>query len=201
MSIAPLPLTPQTLVLSGGRFFADMSADDFFEFCQHNRDLRIERTREGNLIIMSPAGSESGRRNSRITAQLQAWSDQDGTGVAFDSSAGFTLPKGSMRSPDASWVRLEKWEALTVNQRKKFAPLVPDFVLELRSEADRLNDLHEKMEEYADEGAALGWLIDPLQRRVEIYRPGQKPVIIESPSHVNGDPEMPGFTLDLTRIW
>lgn len=201
MSIAYLPVMSSPLVISGGPFFAKMTADQFFDFCQRNPDLHIERTREGNLVIMSPTGIDSGRRELEVAGQLYVWSKRDGTGIAFGPSAGFALPKGSTRAPDCSWVRRERWEALTVDQRKKIASLVPDFVVEVRSETDRLSELRDKMEEYADEGVRLGWLIDPIERRVEIYRPGQVPTTLNNPTHVSADPELRGFTLDLTPVW
>jgi len=178
-----------------------MSRDDFFTFCQQNPDLRIERTADGEIVIMTPAGLESSRRNSDLSMQLAIWSKQDGTGIAFDSSGGFWITERAMRSPDAAWMRRERWEAISSNERKKFAPLVPDFVVELRSETDRLSQLRAKMQEYIDNGVRLAWLIDPIKRRVEIYRPGQAATIIEGPSQITGDPELPGFTLDLTSIW
>lgn len=189
------------LVLGGGSGIANMSRDQFFELCQLNRKLRIERTAEGDLVIMTPTGGETGRRNIRLAAQLVNWSDRDGTGIAFDSSTGFWLPNGAERSPDVSWVRRERWEALSADERKKFPPLAPDFVIELRSETDRLSHLRAKMQEYVDNGVRLGWLIDPVERRVEIYRPGRATTVVDAPTQLNADPELPGFTLDLTSIW
>jgi Uma2 family endonuclease len=175
--------------------------DALYDFCQENPDLRIERTREGELIIMSPTGSETGRRNFNIIGQLYAWVERDGRGVGFDSSTGFILRNGAERSPDAAWVRRERWEALTVEQRRKFAPLCPDFLIELRSQTDDLSELHAKLAEYVECGAALAWLIDAEQRKFWVYGPGAPPQLLESPDRVSGDPELPGFELDCSRIW
>src|SRR5262249_22716107 len=147
------------------------------------------------LVIMPPTGSKTGWRNSKITYRLTAWAESDGNGLAFDSSTLFTLPNGAKRSPDASWVRRERWEALTEDQQEGFAPLCPDFVVELRSPSDRLSDLQEKMQEYIDNGICLGWLIDPLEKRVHIYRPGHSIETLNNPVTLNGDPVLPGFVL------
>lgn len=179
-----------------------MDDEQFFEFCQINRELRIERTSEGRIIIMPPTGSETGNRNFKLAQQLANWTDKDGTGIGFDSSTGFKLPNGAERSPDASWVKLARWEALTEKQRRKFAPLCPDFVIELRSPSDKLKDLQSKMEEYLDNGARLGWLIDPDNRQVSIYRPSGEVEVLENPSKVKGDESvLPGFVLVMDKIW
>lgn len=180
---------------------APFSDEALFEFCQRNRDLRVERTSDGDLIIMSPTGAETGRRNFTLTALFGAWVARDGTGVGFDSSTGFVLPNGAERAPDVAWVRRSRWEALTAEQRRTFAPLCPDFVIELRSPSDDLEELHAKMREYADNGAALGWLIDPDARCVWVYRGGEAPELVETPPTVSGDPILPGFVLDLAAIW
>jgi len=189
------------IVLGGGSVFPRMSRDEFYAFCQENSKYRIERTAEGNLVIMTPKGGETGRRNIRLSAQLLNWSDRNGTGIAFDSCTGYWLPNNAERSPDVSWVRRERWEALSADERKKFPPLAPDFVIELRSETDRLSHLQAKMREYADNGVRLGWLIDPSNRRIEVYRPGQAPEVLDGASSIAADPELPGFTLDLSAIW
>ncbi len=150
----------------------ELTDDQFFQLCQNNQDLRLERTAEGELIIMPPTGWESGNRNSRLTQRLGNWADADGTGLAFDSSTGFKLPNGADRSPDASWVRRERLQALNPDPAK-FLPIAPDFAVELRSASDSLNTLPKKMQEYIDNGVRLGWLIDPQNQRVEIYRPRQ----------------------------
>jgi Uma2 family endonuclease len=177
-----------------------LSDDRLFDFCRENRDLRIERKASGELIIMPPAGSESGAWNAEITAQLVIWTKRDGTGKCFDSSAGFTLPDGAMLSPDAAWLPLEKRKQLTAKQRKKFAPVCPDFVLELRSPSDGLKALQEKMEEYRENGAKLGLLVDPQRNRVHVYRRGKNTRILKEPRAVPCDPVLPGFVLDLGEI-
>jgi Uma2 family endonuclease len=178
-----------------------LTEEQFMRLCQENRDLRFELTSKKELVIMPPVGSETGLRNSRITRYLDLWAERDGTGLAFDSSAGFTLPNGAIRAPDASWVRRERWEALTKGQRERFAPLCPDFVVELRSPSDQLSILQEKMQEYIDNGARLGWLIDPLEKRVHIYRPNQPIEILDNPSSLTGDPVLPGFVLPVRELW
>ncbi|MEG4085977.1 Uma2 family endonuclease [Microcoleus sp. POL10_C6] len=178
----------------------NLSDEQFFELCQHNRDYQFERTASWELIIRPPTGSETSKRNMDLSYQLQAWSRQNNLGVAFDSSGGFTLPNGADRSPDASWVKKERWDALTPEQKDSFAPLCPDFVVELRSRTDSLKKLQEKMQEYIDNGARLGWLIDRQNRRVEIYRPGQDVEIIENPATLSGEDVLPGFVLNLEEI-
>ncbi|MBD2107547.1 Uma2 family endonuclease [Nodosilinea sp. FACHB-13] len=180
---------------------AEMTAAEFYDFCQANRDLRIERSASGEVIVMPPAFSDTGNRNLKIAQQLANWADADGTGEAFDSSAGFTLPDGSTRSPDAAWVRLERWTMLTEAEQASFAPLCPDFVIELRSSSDSLSGLKEKMKEYIANGAALGWLIDRKARQVHVYRPHQPPEILVNPDLVSGDPELPNFVLRMAKIW
>lgn len=179
----------------------EMTDDQFFELCQLNRDLRIERTAKGELIIMPPAGSETGNRNSKLIQQLANWTDKDGTGIEFDSSSGFTLPNGATRSPDAAWIKLERWNALPPEQQIKFAPICPDFVVELRSPSDTLQSLKDKLQEYIDNGVALGWLIDRQNRQVYIYRPQQAVVCLDNPSTLSGESLLPGFVLDLSKIW
>ncbi|MEH2233116.1 MAG: Uma2 family endonuclease [Nostoc sp.] len=178
-----------------------MTNEQFYEFCQANGDLRIERTANGEVIIMPPAFSDTGNRNFNIAAQLGYWTEQDGTGIGFDSSTGFTLPNGAMRSPDASWIELERWNALTDAQKASFAPICPDFVIELRSSSDRLIKLQEKMQEYIDNGALLGWLIDRQNRKVYIYRPNREVETLDNPETVSGNPELPGFILRMGKIW
>ena len=178
-----------------------MTVQEFYKFCLANRDLRIERTAKGEVIIMPPAFSDTWNRNIKISQQLANWSDQDGSGESFDSSAGFTLPNGATRSPDASWISLSRWNALTDEQKASFAPICPDFVIELRSSSDRLNDLQEKMQEYLMNGILLGWLIDRKNHQVYIYRPHQDVEILENPEIVKGDPELAGFELNMAKIW
>jgi len=179
----------------------DLTDEQFFKLCQDNRDFRFERTASGELIIMSPTGGETGNRNGRITQQLFNWSDTNHLGVAFDSSTGFKLPNNADRSPDASWITIERWEALTIEQRRKFLPLCPDFVIELCSPSDSLKKTQDKMQEYIDNGTGLGWLIYAEARRVEIYRPGRDVEILENPANLSGEDVLPGFVLDLTRIF
>jgi len=178
-----------------------MTEDEFFEFCQINRDLRIERNAQGEVILMPPAGGGTGQRNAELTMQLRLWAKQDGEGTTFDSSTGYRLPNGAVRSPDASWVRHARLNALSPEQREKFLPLCPDFVIELRSPTDRLSALQEKMQEYLDNGARLGWLIDPAQRRVYVYRPQAPVQTLEDPEAISGDPVLAGFALNLREVW
>jgi Uma2 family endonuclease len=178
-----------------------MTDEQFYEFCQANQNLRIERTAAGEVIIMSPTFSDTGNRNSKITAQLEVWAEQDETGEVFDSSTGFTLPNGAMRSPDASWINLERWNALSDAQKASFAPICPDFVIELRSSSDTLSGLQAKLQEYIENGAALGLLIDRQAHAVHVYRPNREPEILENPATVSGEPELPGFELRMARIW
>ena len=178
----------------------ELTDEQFFQLCQNNRDLRFERTANGELIIMSPTGSETGRRNSGLNFQLTAWSIQNNLGVVFDSSSGFKLPDGSDISPDAAWVRRDRWEALTAEQKEKFAPICPDFVVELRSASDSLEKLRAKMKVYIKNGAKLGWLLDRKNRQVEISRPDRDVEIIYSPATLSGEDVLPGFVLDLSDI-
>jgi Uma2 family endonuclease len=179
----------------------EMSADSFFDFCQLNSHLRIERTATGKLIIMSPAGSETGNRNFKLIQQLANWTDRDGSGIGFDSSAGFALPNGSTRSPDASWIKLTKWNSLSAQQKTKFAPICPDFVVELRSPSDNLKMLQDKMQEYIDNGVSLGWLIDRTTRQVYVYTPDSEVKSLDNPQTISGEPILSGFVLDLAKIW
>ena len=172
-----------------------------YALCAANPDLRIERDADGELIFIAPTGGETGARNARITAQLVAWADRDGTGVAFDSSAGFVLPNGAERAPDAAWVKTARWQALTDEQRRRLVPLCPDFVVELMSPSDDLADQQAKLAEYVANGAHLGWLIDPGRRQVHIYRPGRPPEVVDAPAELRGEPELPGLCLDFRRIW
>jgi Uma2 family endonuclease len=178
----------------------ELTDEQFWQLCQNNRDLRFERNASGDLIIMPPTGSETGNCNIDLSYQLQGWSRQNNLGLAFDSSTGFKLPNGANRSPDAAWVKKERWEALTTEEREKFAPLCPDFVVELRSKTDSLEKLRAKMQEYIDNGAKLGWLLDRQNSLVEIYRPNQAVEIISSPQSLSGEDILPGFVLYLENI-
>ncbi len=180
---------------------AGLTDEQFYQLCADNRELRLELTAERELVIMPPTGGETGRRNAKLTHRLVNWAEKDGTGEAFESSTGFNLPNGAKRSPDAAWVLRGRWESLTKAQREEFIPLCPDFVVELRSRKDRLGTLQRKMEEYMQNGAELGWLIDPSAKRVYVYRPERPVECLENPSTVSGEPVLPGFTLNVSEIW
>ena len=179
----------------------DLTDDQFCEFCRINRDLRIERTANGDVVIMSPAGGRTGARNAEIAFQLQQWAKRDGRGVAFDSSTGFRLPNGAVRAPDAAWVLRSRLDALDDKAKERFLPLCPDFVIELRSPSDDLWTVRDKMEEYRINGARLGWLIDPLDRRVHVYATDAGPIDLVNPAEVSAEPVLPGFVLNLATIW
>lgn len=179
----------------------DLTDAEFFALCQANRDLRFERDREGDVLIMSPTGGDTGRRGAWITAHLVMWTIADGSGTAFDSSTGFRLPEGSVRSPDAAWVTNERYAALSESDRQGFVPICPDFVIELRSPSDGLANLEAKMAGYIENGARLAWLIDPESRRVQVYRPDSAPEWLDAAASLSGDPELPGFVLPLDAIW
>ena len=177
-----------------------LTDQQFFELCQNNRDYQFERTASGELIIMPPTGSETGRRNFELIVQLGLWNKSHNLGVAFDSSTGFKLPNGADRSPDASWVKLERWEALIPEQQARFAPLCPDFVVELCSPSDSIEKVRAKMREYIENGARLGWMLDRKNQQVEIYRPNQEVEILQSPTTLSGEDILPGFVLNLKDI-
>ncbi len=177
-----------------------MTDAEFFEFCQRNRDYRIERDATGEVIMNMPAGGETGNFNAYLTAMLYVWAQIEGNGIAFDSSTGFDLADGSTYSPDASWVKKQRYNQLTAVQRKKFLPLAPDFVIELRSYSDRLKPLQRKMKKYMVNGVQLGWLIDPERQQVTVYRPNHPPQVHQSPTSIS-DPFLPNFELDLQPIW
>ncbi|MGB5899282.1 MAG: Uma2 family endonuclease [Geitlerinemataceae cyanobacterium] len=179
-----------------------VTPEQFQELAAANPDLQLERTSLGELIVNPPTGGESSQRNFSLTGQLSNWFEaHEDLGEGFDSSGGFILPNGATRSPDASWVSRQRWELLTPEQRRGFVPLCPDFVVELRSATDRLSKLQEKMLEYRENGARLGWLIDPQNKRVEIYRPGQEVEVLEHPLELFGEDVLLGFVLNLRRIW
>ena len=180
---------------------AKLTEEQFMRLCQENPELRIELTAKGELVIMPPTGTKTGWRNGTLTLRLAGWAETDGTGVAFASSTLFTLPNGAKRSPDASWVRRDRWDALTEEQQEGAAPLCPDFVVELRSPTDRLSILQEKLQEYLDNGARLGWLIDPLDKRAYVYRPGQPVEALDNPATLSGAPVLPGFVLNVRELW
>lgn len=180
---------------------AEMNDDQFFEFCQANSDYTFERTANGEIVILSPTGSESGHRNASLIVQAGVWAEREEGGLIFDSSAGFTLPNGAVRSPDLSWIQKSRWDTIPPEQRKKFAPICPDFVVELRSETDDLAMLQDKMQEYIRNGASLGWLIDPLEKQVYVYQPDAPVQQLDNPATLSGDPPLSGFVLDLSKIW
>ncbi|MDT5158375.1 MAG: hypothetical protein QOC99_9 [Acidobacteriota bacterium] len=180
----------------------ELTDERLYELSQSNRELRFERTAEGELVIMSPTGGRTSHRNAQIIYFLSEWANRTGTGLVFDSSGGFRLPNGAVRSPDAAWVRLEQWQNLPEQQKEKFIPLCPDFVVELRSATDSLSELQSKMEEYVAGGARLGWLIDPQGRRVHVYRAGaQEAEVLEDPESLSGEAVLKGFVLRLPEIW
>ncbi len=175
--------------------------DEFWEFCRQNDEMRIEMTKEGDVIIMPPTGGNTGDRNAEITMQLRIWAKKDRQGKSYDSSTGFKMPDGATVSPDASWVLKERLEQFTAKQLEKFLPLCPDFVVELRSASDSLKDLQTKMTEYIENGARLGWLIDPKNKKVHIYRANSEIEILENPRKVSGEDILHNFMLDLREIW
>ena len=178
-----------------------VTPEQFERLCQEYSELRLELTSTGELIVMPGTGSQTGMRNADLTYQLTAWTINDRSGVCFDSSTIFALPNPARRSPDASWVKRQKWDSLSEWQKEGFAPICPDFVVELRSPTDRLTTLHSKMLEYIANGASLGWLIDPFKRRVYVYRPDQEMIILENPAIVCGDPLLRGFELKTDGLW
>lgn len=185
---------PQTLHLT-------ITHEEFVQLAQANRELQLERTATGELIVMPPAGSITGNRNADIVGQLWWWNRQTKLGVVFDSSTGFQLPNDADRSPDAAWIRQERWEALTSEERETFAPICPDFVVELRSRNDPMESLRTKMKDYRENGAGLGWLIDRKNRKVEVYRQGEGVEVLDDPTSLSGEAVLPGFVLDLTDVW
>jgi Uma2 family endonuclease len=185
---------PPTLTLT-------VTREQFIELAIANRELQLERTATGELIVNPPTGGETGIINSEIGGQIWLWNCQTKLGVAFSSSTGFDLPNRAIRSPDASWVRQERWDALTPEQKESFIPLCPDFVVELRSKSDNMEPLRVKMREYMNNGARLGWLIDRKNRKVEIYRQNREVEVLENPATLSGEDVLPGFVLDLTEVW
>ena len=180
---------------------AHLSDEEFLQLCQENPELRIEMNARGELVIMPPTGMKTGVRNGVFNFHFVEWAKRDGSGVAFDSSTMFTLPNGAKRSPDASWVKRERWDALTEKQQEGTGPLCPDFVVELRSPSDRLSVLQEKMQESLNNGVQLGWLIDPIDKQIYIYRPDQSVEVLEDPVSLQGDPVLPGFLLPVQELW
>jgi Uma2 family endonuclease len=189
------------LQLNFGKILRRISYEQFYEFCLDNSELRIEMTRKGEIIVMPPTFSETGSKNFNLLVKFGIWAEKDGTGKGFDSSTGFVLPNGAIRSPDLSWIKLEKWNSLTADQREKFAHICPDFVVELRSESDSLKKLQAKMTEYIENGTSLGWLIDVKSKKVYVYQPNTQVQILEKPLEVSGEPYLQGFVLQMKEIW
>lgn len=178
----------------------NLSDDDYYELCRLNPDIKFEQDKQGTLIIVPPTGGWSGNRNAKLTTRLENWAESDGTGLTFDSSTEFILTAGGKRSPDAAWIKLERWNTLTPEQQEKFPPICPDFVVELRSSSDNLKPMQAKMQEYLDSGLRLGWLINPKDKQVEIYRQGQDKEVLTSPTTLSGEDVLPGFVLNLQGI-
>lgn len=178
-----------------------LTDEQFYQLCIKNAERKLELTAKGVLIIMAPVGGESGNREADLITDLNNWNRRTQLGKVFSSSTIFKLPDGSQRSPDAAWVERSRWESLTLEQRKKFPPLAPDFVIELRSETDRRADLHTKMEEYRANGVRLGWSIDPQERQVAIYRIDKPVEVLQSPISISGEDVLSGFTLDVNQLW
>ena len=180
---------------------AKITDDQFYQLCRENPDVKFERNAQGAIIVMTPTGGETGSYNSEINADFVIWNRQTKLGVCFDSSTCFKLPSGANRSPDVSWIKQERWDTLTLEQKQKFPPISPDFVLELMSPTDSLKDTQDKMQEYMNNQVKLGWLINRKTRRVEIYRQGQKVEVLESPTQLSGEDILPGFVLNLRSLW
>jgi Uma2 family endonuclease len=183
----------------------DLSDEQFYELCRNNPDMRFEQTETGALVIMPPTGGETGNRNFSLTVQFGIWVEQDGTGLGFDSSTGFKLPNGAKRSPDAAWVKRDRWDKLSLREREGFPPIAPDFVIELRSRTDsledvQLEDVQRKMQEYIDNGVRLGWLLNPQDHQVELYRPGKPVEVLQAPMTISGEEVLPGFVLLLEKL-
>ena len=178
-----------------------LTDDQFYQLCRDNPDVKFERNTNGEIIIMPPTGGETGNRNFELSADFAIWNRQYRLGVCFDSSTCFKLPNGADRSPDVSWIKQERWDTLTPEQKEKFPPIAPDFVLELMSPTDSLKKTQEKMQEYMENEVRLGWLIDRKTRRVEIYRLGQAVEVLESPTELSGEDVLPGFVLNLETVW
>jgi Uma2 family endonuclease len=200
----PTLITPEfkdELAINIDALLKDFSEEDFFEMCRQNPDLRVEMSKEGDIIIMPPTGGETSGQNFDLNIDLGVWIRKDGTGKGFESNALFILPNGAKRSPDMSWIKLDRWNNLSEKERKSFPHICPDFVVELRSPSDSIKELKEKMEEYIENGAQLGWLIDPIQKKVYVYRPNAEIEELENPASISGDPLLKGFALDLRNYF
>lgn len=201
MAAAQAPIPPPTRLTLHLRPGLKLTDEQFETLCEQNRDLRIERNVDGDLLLMPPTGGQTGDRNSELNMQLRFWAKKDGTGRVFDSSTGFILPNGANRSPDAAWVARPRLAGIPAELRGKFLPLCPDFVAELRSPTDSLNELTDKMKEYIANGTRLGWLIDPAEQRLYVFRPDLEVQTFDAPERISGNPELSGFELELTEIW
>ena len=202
--MASLPLTEEwvgtaCVVLNVEK--VGLTPEQFFQLCSDNPELHLELTAQKELVIMTLPGGKTGRRNVLICYRLEDWAKKNGTGPTFSPLTLFVLPNGAMRAPDASWIRRERWDALTDEQQESAPPLCPDFVVELMSRSDRLKPLQRKMDEYIANGAQLGWLIHPYKKRVYVYRPGAPVECLESPATISGDPVLTGFVLPVSEIW
>ncbi len=178
-----------------------VSRELFVALAGENPDVRLERARDGTLIVVPPTGFDGGRRNFELCRQLGNWNAATGAGVCSDSSGGFELPDSAIRSADAAWISSDRWNGLSKPERETFSPLCPDFIVELRSRRDNVAGLRKKMLDYVENGARLGWLIDPYQKRVEVYRPSREPEVLEEPASLSGEDVLPGFVLDLAPIF
>ena len=200
-TLTPIEQSSDALVLHFSPLMKRLGEDGFFELCMLNKDLRIELTSAGDLIIMPPTGGKTGIRNFKLIVSFGIWAEKDATGKGFDSSTVFSLPNGAKRSPDLAWVRNERWNQLSEKEQERFPPLCPDFVVELRSKSDALVTLQDKMQEYIDNGALLGWLIDPIKKKLYVYRPQSVVKVFDNPPDISGNPLLPGFILDVQSLW
>lgn len=180
---------------------ATLTDEEFFDFCQRNKELRIERDAEGDVTVMSPTGIDSSGSNTDLIIDFGIWSRKDGRGKLFESNAGFILPNGAIRAPDVAWVRFKKLDNFTRTEKKRFVPVVPDFVVELRSETDSISKLKEKMEEYIDNGVSVGWLIDPQNEEVWVYRADRAPEKLDKPTHLTGVADFADLSIPIGYIW
>lgn len=204
-TVIPVPFTADTRSVRLHFDFEDaqrkMTPDEFWEFCAKNRKLRAELTKDGDVIIMPPTGYESSEENVEVMLQLGNWAKKDGTGKVTESNGAYILPNGATKAPDVAWIKKERLARFTAEERKKFLPIAPDFIIELRSESDSLTEQQDKMEEWIENGVRLAWLIDTKTKQVHLYRPGREPEILQNPIRVLGEDVLPGFELDLAEIW
>ena len=178
-----------------------LTSGQFYQLCKANPELKLERNAQGELIVMPPTGGETGRSNSRINGQIWFWNEQNQLGEIFDSSTGFTLPSGADRSPDVSWVEKSRWDVLSKEEKEKFIPLCPDFVIEIMSPSDNLKKRQNKMQEYIENGCRLGWLVKRKKQEIEIYRPGKDVEVLKLPQTVSGEDVLSGFVLKMDKVW